>query len=143
MQITATFETAEEFLAFMAGKLPINDETRQRMISLDIIHDATKSGATLREVPEMKDVPTRVAVAPAPAAPVAPDPAPAPAAVPTSATTYSLDDIRKAAADLMTAGKTADLQALLQKYQVARVSNLAADQLGAFATDLRRMGASI
>ena len=142
MQITATFETAEEFLAFMSGKLPINNETRQRMISLDIIHDATKNGATLREVPEMKDVPTRVAVAPAPVA-ADPAPTPAPAAVPTSTTTYSLDDIRKAAADLMAAGKTADLQALLQKYQVAKVSNLAADQLGAFATDLRSMGASI
>lgn len=211
MKITAEFETAEEFLAFMYGKLPINEKTRERLVALDIIHEATQNGATLASVPS-ENVPTRVGVqypteaaqptpapqtvqvapapqtvqvaptpaqtatpaampttpkptvAPAPvptqtaAAPTAPaqnptaptpnptvtpTPVAAPAPLPTTATTYSLDEILKAAASLMDQGRTADLQALLTNYGVPKVSMLPPEQLGAFATDLRQMGAVI
>ena len=48
-----------------------------------------------------------------------------------------------AAAQLMDAGRMADLQALLPKYNVVSVNMLAPEQLGAFATDLRELGAKL
>lgn len=73
------------------------------------------------------------APAPTPAAPpVTPMPtaaAPAPA-VPVTAPTYTLDQIAKAGANLVDAGKMEQLLALLTKY-------------GAFATELRALGAQI
>lgn len=89
--------------------------------------------------------PTPVA-APVPAAPpVAPMPtaaAPAPA-VPVTAPTYTLDQIAKAGANLVDAGKMEQLLALLTKYGVQAVTQLTPDQYGAFATELRALGAQI
>lgn len=79
------------------------------------------------------------------AAPVAP-PAPAPAApaVPvTTAPTYTLDQIAKAGASLVDAGKMEPLLALLSRYGVQAVTQLAPEHYGAFATELRALGAQI
>lgn len=96
--------------------------------------------------------------APAPVAPVAtPTPAPAPAApaqtvaptnpaptVPvTMAPTYTLDQIAKAGASLVDAGKMEQLLALLAKYGVQAVTQLQPDQYGVFATELRTLGAQL
>ena len=87
--------------------------------------------------------------APAPAAPIAPPaapPAPAPAApaVPvTAASTYTLDQIAKAGASLVDAGKMEPLLALLSRYGVQAVTQLAPEHYGAFATELRALGAQI
>lgn len=87
-----------------------------------------------------------VAPAPTPAAPpVTPMPtaaAPAPA-VPVTAPTYTLDQIAKAGANLVDAGKMEQLLALLTKYGVQAVTQLTPDQYGAFATELRALGAQI
>lgn len=95
---------------------------------------------------------------PAPVAPVAtPTPAPAPAApaqtvaptnpaptVPvTTAPTYTLDQIAKAGASLVDAGKMEQLLALLAKYGVQAVTQLQPDQYGVFATELRTLGAQL
>lgn len=86
------------------------------------------------------------APAPTPAAPpVTPMPtaaAPAPA-VPVTAPTYTLDQIAKAGANLVDAGKMEQLLALLTKYSVQAVTQLTPDQYGAFATELRALGAQI
>lgn len=79
--------------------------------------------------------------------PVAPAPmptaaAPAPA-VPVTAPTYTLDQIAKAGANLVDAGKMEQLLALLTKYGVQAVTQLTPDQYGAFATELRALGAQI
>ena len=91
-------------------------------------------------------VQTAPAPAPAPAAPlVTPMPtaaAPAPA-VPVTAPTYTLDQIAKAGANLVDAGKMEQLLALLTKYGVQAVTQLTPDQYGAFATELRALGAQI
>ena len=83
---------------------------------------------------------------PTPAAPpVTPMPtaaAPAPA-VPVTAPTYTLDQIAKAGANLVDAGKMEQLLALLTKYGVQAVTQLTPDQYGAFATELRALGAQI
>lgn len=86
------------------------------------------------------------APAPVPAAPpVTPMPtAAAPAsAVPVTAPTYTLDQIAKAGANLVDAGKMEQLLALLTKYGVQAVTQLTPDQYGAFATELRALGAQI
>jgi len=68
--------------------------------------------------------------------------APAPA-VPVTAPTYTLDQIAKAGANLVDAGKMEQLLALLTKYGVQAVTQLTPDQYGAFATELRALGAQI
>ena len=85
------------------------------------------------------------APAPAPAPPVTPMPTTAaPAhAVPVTAPTYTLDQIAKAGANLVDAGKMEQLLALLTKYGVQAVTQLTPDQYGAFATELRALGAQI
>lgn len=99
------------------------------------------------------------APAPAPAAPVAaPNPAPAPTAGQTSAApgntpaptvpvagapTYTLDQISRAGASLVDAGKMQQLLELLGRYGVQAVTQLQPEQYGAFATELRALGAQI
>ena len=63
--------------------------------------------------------------------------------VPTAPHAYSKEDLQNAARGLMQAGKQDDLKALLGEFNVAKVSLLADDQLGAFATRLREMGGNI
>lgn len=77
----------------------------------------------------------------APVAPVAPV-APAPA-VPVTAPTYTLDQISRAGAALVDAGKMDALLGLLAKFGVAAVTQLQPDQFGVFATELRALGAQI
>lgn len=104
--------------------------------------------------------PVQTAPTPAPVAASAPAPAPTPTpaappvtpmptaaapapAVPVTAPTYTLDQIAKAGANLVDAGKMEQLLALLTKYGVQAVTQLTPDQYGAFATELRALGAQI
>lgn len=85
---------------------------------------------------------------PAPVAPVAPAQTaaptnPAPAVPVTTAPTYTLDQIAKAGASLVDAGKMEQLLALLAKYGVQAVTQLQPDQYGVFATELRTLGAQL
>lgn len=124
--------------------------------------------------PEPPVVVAPVAPAHAPAAPAAPvNPTPAPAPVnpvaapvatapvagpqvttpgnaPTTAPvaaapTYTVEQIGKAGADLVSqdAAKMPGLLALLQKYGVQAITQLKPEQLGAFATELRGLGAKL
>lgn len=109
--------------------------------------------ATPAPVPPTTVVPTQ----PTPASVATPTPAPAPAApaqtvaptnpaptVPvTMAPTYTLDQIAKAGASLVDAGKMEQLLALLAKYGVQAVTQLQPDQYGVFATELRTLGAQL
>lgn len=83
------------------------------------------------------------ATAPAPVqAPVTPAPAPAPVPV-APAPTYNRDQIMTAGAALIDAGKINELTGLLNSFGVQAVTQLKQDQLGAFATELRKLGAQI
>lgn len=77
---------------------------------------------------------------PAPVVAAAPTPAPAPVAAPP---TYTLDQIAVAGAALMDANKMDQLLALLAKYGVNAITQLPPEQYGAFATELRALGAQI
>lgn len=70
-------------------------------------------------------------------------PAPAPAMPVTTAPTYTLDQISKAGASLVDAGKMEPLLGLLAKYGVQAITQLQPTQYGVFATELRALGAQI
>ncbi len=88
-------------------------------------------------------------------APVQPDPIqstvvqsptptiPAQTAVPTSAPSYTRDDLSRAAMQLMDKGLQMQLMGLIQSFGVASLMELPPDQYGAFATGLRGLGAQI
>lgn len=82
------------------------------------------------------------------AAPVAPPAAPVPAAppqpvVPTSVPQYTYEMLFNAAAALMGQNKGPQLQQLLVKYGIQRLPDLPPEQYGAYATDLRALGAKL
>lgn len=89
---------------------------------------------------------TGVAPAPSPAAPAAPvAQAPVAQAPVNTAPQITLDQIGKAGADLLNKnpGAMPQLMGLLQKYGVQSAQQLKPDQIGAFATELRALGAVI
>lgn len=63
--------------------------------------------------------------------------------VPTSAPQFTLEMIAKAGTALIDAGKMSELSALLAKYGVEALTSLDTAQYGAFANDLRALGAAI
>lgn len=85
------------------------------------------------------------AAAPGPVAPAAPTAAPAQATgVPLApAPQYTVDQIMQAGATLMDAGKVNELMNLLHSFGVQAVTDLKPEQLGAFATAMRELGAKI
>lgn len=146
MKINVDFENTKEMLEFcrlIAGNAePVEEKSK---------HQAESASIKPATVPVM---PTAVPTAPGPAptahtaVPTAPASVPvapvaAPAAVPTSAPSYSLDDLARAAMTLMDVGRQGELQQLLQQFNVAALPMLPKEQYGAFATALRGMGAQI
>ena len=81
--------------------------------------------------------------APAPAVPTASAPVTPAASVPTAAHAYTADELAKAAMTLMDAGKQMELIQLLASFGVNSIPALQPEQMGAFATALRGMGAQI
>lgn len=69
--------------------------------------------------------------------------APAPAPVPSTAPTYKRDDLARAAASVVDAGKQPELMQVLASFGAASLPEIPADQYGAFATALRGLGAQI
>lgn len=66
-----------------------------------------------------------------------------PPVVPTTAASYTTDDLAKAAMILMDAGRQGELMQLLASFGVESLPALPQTQYGAFATALRGMGAQI
>lgn len=87
------------------------------------------------------------AVAPIAPAPVvgAPLPTAAPIAPVAAAPQITIEQIGKAGADLISQnpGAMPQLMALLQKYGVQSAQQLKPDQIGAFATEMRALGAKV
>lgn len=97
---------------------------------------ASKAGKADKPAP----VPPADYMPPADTAPAPATPAPVPVA---PAPTYSRDQIMTAGAALIDAGKINELMGLLNSFGVQAVTQLKQDQLGAFATELRKLGAQI
>lgn len=94
--------------------------------------------------------------APAPATPAQPNPLPSPGPVAQATPNYpapnvplaqppqyTIDQIMAAGATLMDAGKVNELRNLLMSFGANAVMDLKPEQLGAFATGLRELGAKI
>lgn len=64
-------------------------------------------------------------------------------AVPTTAKTYTLEDLQRASGALVQAGKIQQLQGLLQQFNAVSLAHLAQENFGVFALKLRELGADI
>lgn len=117
---------------------------------------AAIGGAKISQPPVQQNVTAQPAVeqpAPAPVQPAQmPAPGPAAHAMPSypapnvplaQPPKYTIDQIMAAGATLMDAGKVNDLMNLLHSFGVQAVMDLKPEQLGAFATGLRELGAKI
>lgn len=113
---------------------------RKETIAPDMVHPAEQTRA--QEHIEKMSPPPAAAV-PVNSAPTSAPAAPISAPVATSAPTYTLDAIAKAGTSLVDAGKMDALLALLAKYNIQAVTQLDPSQYGAFATELRGLGAQI
>lgn len=126
--------------------------------AIDKLTTALEKNAVNISVPQDTSTPVAPVAAPvthAPVPPVTMPPAtvvptqtvaptnPAPTVPVTTAPTYTLDQIAKAGASLVDAGKMEQLLALLAKYGVQAVTQLQPDQYGVFATELRTLGAQL
>lgn len=100
---------------------------------------AAPTPAAVPCVPEQTAPP----VAAAPVVPTVSAAVPVAPAVPTAAPQYTLDQLAMAGATLVDAGKLEALQALLARYNVLAITQLAPDQYGAFATEMRALGAQL
>lgn len=98
--------------------------------------------APQQAAPVVPQQPTPV-VPPAPVANVAPQNVPVAGVPLAQPPKYTVDQIMAAGAQLMDAGKVNDLMNLLHSFGVQAVMDLKPEQLGAFATALRDMGAKI
>ena len=93
------------------------------------------------KAPEPAPVPqTQATVAPTPSSVPT---APAPSVPVASAPQYTVEQIMAAGATLMDVGKVNELITLLHSFGVQAVMDLKPEQLGAFATELRKLGAKI
>lgn len=66
-----------------------------------------------------------------------------PAQVPTSAPSYTLADLQKAAGELVNAGKANVLLGILKEFGVAALTMLPEEKYGEFALKLRELGGNI
>jgi len=105
------------------------------------------------EPPQMSSVPQAPVTVTQPVAQPTPAPAPAPAPAPimpaqtpiitTAPPAYTLEQLATAAAQLMDAGKQGELVQLLAHFGVRGLNLLPPDQYGAFALQLKSLGARI
>lgn len=132
MQIHVTFDSLEEMRDFI---------DKSYVATPEVPSGSPAAGLSV-QVPQQVPVPSVVPVQTqaTPQAPVQPVPT---AAVPTSTTTYSMDDLARAGMTLMNSGHQAELQQLLVQFGVNSLPELPVEQYGAFATALRGLGAQI
>ena len=152
MEITARFvnlEEMREFADFITAPNGPGQGSAQQM-------GAAPSGQTAAPVAQPAAAHSITPPAPAaqppaqpvPAAPAAPTPVQPPAqqaqtAVPTTAPTYTLEDLGRAGVAAQEMGKDAEVRALVASFGVSTLQELPETQYGAFATALRSLGAPI
>lgn len=157
MNISVTFQDfkeMEEFCKSIVGAgekkvepaTPVPADVPALKISVPIQSESALSqaaAAPAQSAPAQPIVTQQPAVAPASTPSPSQGQAPVQTAVPTTAQSYSADDLARAAMTLMDAGRMNDLQALLAQFGINSLPELPESQRGAFATALRGMGAKI
>lgn len=156
MNISVTFQDFKEMEEFCRGIVgagekkvepatPVPTDVAALTISVPVQSESALSQAAAAPA---QPIVTRQPIvtqqpAVAPASTPSPSQAPVQTAVPTTAQSYSADDLARAAMTLMDAGRMNDLQALLAQFGITSLPELPESQRGAFATALRGMGAKI
>lgn len=142
--ITVQFKDFDDMMAFakqMCGVTTIATKTEPQVQPAESI---PAQPATPAATPPVRPLMAPVPPVPAPAVPPQPQvQAPVQQSVPTSAVTYTLDELARAAMSLMDSGKQPDLLQLLASFGVEALPALPPAQYGAFATALRGLGAQI
>lgn len=123
MKITAEFNDLEEMKMFIRNFEGGNAEK------------AVPVAPTVQPVTPVAQMATPV-TSPQPTAPVQ-------AAVPTATTTYTQDELQRAAVTLMDAGKQNELLMLLNSFGAEAIPQIPKERYGEFATALRQMGGQI
>lgn len=136
MEIQVTFHDVEEMEDF-CRRIASGNQEEPAPVSAPAASILVSSAAQATPVPTQEETPAAAAM-PAYVAPSA-----APTAVPTAGTSYTLDQLARAAMTLMDSGRQADLQQLLAQFGVEALPVLPKEQYGVFATALRGMGAQI
>lgn len=116
-------------------------------LEIDDMATAVRLLSQLAE-PVKIETPTKLEIVPTAPEPVAPYTAPdmpLPVAAPTAAPAFTVEQVAKAGANLLTSKPDlmGPLQELLSRYGVGSVKELPTDKLGEFAAELRKMGAKI
>lgn len=122
--------------AVFAASLPAETPTNPTVPPV-----AMPATGTATPAPAPTSAPPAAPVAPLSAAPVSN--APAPMVPVASAPAYTLDQISRAGAALVDAGKMPQLITLLGKYGVQAVTQIPPERYGDFATELRGLGARL
>lgn len=104
---------------------------------------ATPVNGMPQSAPLPTATPAPAPISPPPVGQMVPATAPTPVVPVAAAPAYNLDQISRAGASLVDAGKMEPLLALLARYGVAAVTQLQPEHYGAFATELRALGAQI
>ena len=121
----------------------ISGKAHQTQYASTVRSDAAVSAPASTLTVPAQAVPTQPHVPAAPTVPVQ-QPATPIASVPLAAAPqFSIEQIMTAGATLMDAGKIDDLLNLLHSFGVQAVTDLKPEQLGAFATEMRKLGAAI
>lgn len=134
IRVTVDFPGLPEALTALADALGKRAET-------DEVKEVEAAAAANPTTPAQAASTTATA-APTPAQPAAPTTA-APTASAVRAETYTLDALSRAGAALVDAGMMPQLLDLLTKYGVRAVVQLPKEQYGAFADDLKALGAQL
>ena len=154
MTINVVFEDFEEMQMF-AAKLLGEDKaqpapevaetqpvTAAQPVQMNAPVQVTQPVPIVPPVPAVQPMPVAAPVQPTPVVTPVPAVTP-PQPVPTAAPTYTLDDLARAAMTLMDAGRQVELQQLLARFGVEALPQLPQAHYGAFATELRGLGAQI
>ena len=133
-----TFRETKLEATFQMGCVPTQPATPPAITAPPAPAAPTLAAATPPPVATVSVFQT-AAAPPAANAPVFQTAATPPAAAPT----YTLDQLARAGATLAQSGKMEQALALLAKYGVQTVNQLKPEQYGAFATELRALGAQV
>lgn len=152
--INVTFGSLDEMLHFAnslsglgqvgPGSAPIQEilPAQQIPVSQTPVQQAPVTQTPVQTTPAMTTpIPTQ-AVQTTPVQNTAPTQQ-APTQVQTTTSSYTMDDLTKAAVMLMDSGRQADLLNLLSQFGVEALPALPQEMYGAFATALRGLGAQI
>ena len=135
IKVTVDFPGLPEALTALADALGKRAET-------DEVKEVEAAAAANPTAPAQA-ASTTVTAAPTPAQPTAPTTAAPTASAVRAEDTYTLDALSRAGAALVDAGMMPQLLDLLTKYGVRAVVQLPKEQYGAFADDLKALGAQL